>query len=107
MVECSIIISFIQLIMETLNLKVMKLLKSDALLTCRAWLENDQIILEISNQDFEKYMGVFVCRIQNIIDLNLSDRNEDLTIVIRNMDKLLDNTIKIWKPVDYGTIVEK
>lgn len=91
--------------METINLKVATLLKEDALLNCRAWLVNDQVIMEISNEDFEKSMGAFVCRIQNIIDIHLPQRNEDLTIIIRNKDKLLDNTIKIWKPVKPMAIV--
>jgi len=90
--------------METLNLKVVKLFRADALLNCRAWLENDQIFVEISNHDFEKYMGIFVCRIQHIIDINFPHRNDDLTIVIRNKDRLLDNTIKIWSPVGFESM---
>lgn len=93
--------------MKTINLKAVKFLKLDTLLNCKTWIENNQIIMEISNKDFEKYMGVFVCRIQNIIEVNLPQRNDDLTIIIRNKDKLLDNTIKIWKPVNDRSIVEE
>ncbi|MFA4868588.1 MAG: hypothetical protein WC623_10335 [Pedobacter sp.] len=93
--------------MKALILKVVNLLKAETSLNCMVLLKNDQIILEISNEDFEKYMGVFVSRIHHIVDINLPQRNEDLTIIIRNKDRLLDNTIKIWRPVDRGYLVDE
>ncbi|MEQ7799354.1 hypothetical protein ABDJ41_06030 [Pedobacter sp. ASV1-7] len=93
--------------MKALNLKVVKLLKAETSLNCMVLLDNNQIILEISNEDFEKYMGVFVSRIHHIVETNIPQRNEDLTIIIRNKDRLLDNTIKIWKPVDRNYLVNE
>lgn len=85
------------MVLETLQSDVITVLKKELDNPCNIWSYMGQVVLEISNDDFDKHMG---CLVQHVIDAHFPDRDEDLCIVIRNIDKRIENSIKIWKPFD-------
>ncbi|UKT63033.1 hypothetical protein [Pedobacter mucosus] len=87
------------MITETLQSDVVAVLKKELDYPCSIWYSVGQVILEISNDNFEKHMGCIVQQIQHIIDRNFPERDGNLSIIIRNTDKRIENAIKIWKPV--------
>jgi len=86
------------MITETLNSDVVAVLKKELGYSCSIWSYMDQVILEISNDDFERHMGCMVQQIQRIIDVHFPERDGNLCVIIRNTDKRIENAIKIWKP---------
>lgn len=84
--------------MGTSRLYVVNLLEKEMTYKCRLWHEGNEILLEINDTDFENNMGYLVRQIQGIIERNLPEREDDLSIVIKNTDKLTNHRLKIWKP---------
>lgn len=86
------------MITEILTPNVVDVLKKELNYPCNVRSYLGQVVLEISDGDFEGHMGGILQQIQHIIDEHFPQREEDLSVVIRNRDTQTQNAIKIWKP---------
>jgi ABC-type microcin C transport system permease subunit YejB len=85
--------------METLRSKVVKVLKREFTYDCTISSRMNQVILQVTNIDFEERLGRLLQLIQQIIDKYYPQREENLSIVIRDSGGMKENVFKIWKSV--------
>ena len=87
--------------MKKLRSKVVKALKKEFTFECTISSRMNQVILYVSNIDFEQHLGKLLQQTQQIIDKHFPQREENLCLVIRDIDGSHQNVFKIWKPVTY------
>lgn len=57
----------------------------------------DQIIVSISRFEVEHRLGNLLQQIYRTVDQRLPVRSENLSLVIRDVEGIYENTFKIWK----------
>lgn len=62
-------------------------------------LLRDQILVQISTADFEHRLGNCLQQIYSVIDHHGPKRNENLSLIIRDVSQRYENVFKIWKSV--------
>jgi len=87
------------MITETLPIEIVETLKGKLDHPCCIWSHLGQVIIEIENDEFEKYMGRLLQQIQITFDQCFADRDEDICLIIINKDRGIETVMKIWKPI--------
>lgn len=59
----------------------------------------NQVLIKISQTDFEFRLGNMLQQIYRVIDQHFPTRDEHLSIIIRDNDARYENVFKIWKSV--------
>jgi hypothetical protein len=87
--------------MKKLRSKVVKALKKEFTFECTISSRMNQVILYVSNIDFEQHLGKLIQQTQQIIDKHFPQREDNLCLVIREISGGHQNMFKIWKPAGY------
>lgn len=61
-------------------------------------LRGHSILINIRQVDFEHKLGILLQQIHSLIELHFPDREDHLSIIIRDIDLQNENVFKIWKP---------
>jgi hypothetical protein len=59
----------------------------------------DLVVIKVTNEDYERRMGVLIQKIQKIIDQYCPEREVHLFIVIRDHYEPKETIFKVWKSV--------
>ena len=91
------LVTYNQNSMKKLRSKVVKALKKEFTFECTISSRMNQVILYVSNIDFEQHLGKLLQQTQQIIDKHFPQREENLCLVIRDIEGSHENVFKIWK----------
>jgi len=61
-------------------------------------LRGQSILISIRQTDFEHRLGILLQQIHRLIELHFPEREDHLSVIIRDIDLKNENVFKIWKP---------
>lgn len=76
---------------------VLQLLKNELRDAGQVAVLGKHILIHISKNTFEQKLGNLLQQIHQVIDQRFPERNEHLSIIIRDTEPLHEQVFKIWK----------
>lgn len=90
---------------ERLNTEVVNLFKNELTDIEAIGLNEQNITLSLTTENFEQRLGDYLLRMYRLVDERLPEREDHLAIMVKDTSGQYEHVFKIWAPAEADVVI--